>query len=132
MIVLDTHVFIWWVNEDDNLTSACREAIASNIPEGIGVSIMTYWEIAKLYEKSRLELECGIDEWISRSLDYPGVTLINLTTDIILESTRLPGSFHRDPADQLLVATARILNAPLLTMDAKILAYPHVRLQRIG
>jgi PIN domain nuclease of toxin-antitoxin system len=58
------------------------------------------------------------------------VTLINLTPEIVVESTMLPRPFHRDPADQMIVATSRVLGIALLTMDAQVLAYPHVRLAR--
>jgi PIN domain nuclease of toxin-antitoxin system len=63
---------------------------------------------------------------LTAALAYPGVQLLNLTIPIIVESTKLTG-FHRDPADQLIVATARIYGCPLLTADSKILAYPDVQ-----
>lgn len=61
------------------------------------------------------------------ALSYPGIRLLDLTPQITIESIRLPGEFHRDPADQIIVATARIYDAPLLTFDEKILNYPHVK-----
>lgn len=60
------------------------------------------------------------------ALAYPGIQLVEFTPAIAIESTQLPGEFHRDPADQIIVATARILECPLLTVDDKILKYPHV------
>ena len=66
-------------------------------------------------------------EWLEEALAYPGVQLLDLTVPILVESTQLPGSFHRDPADQIIVATARLYNIPLLTEDSKILSYPHVQ-----
>ena len=69
-----------------------------------------------------------IEEWFDLALAYPGIRLLDLTPRIALESTRLPAGFHRDPADQIIVATARLHDCPLLTVDARILAYPHVRL----
>ena len=68
------------------------------------------------------------DDWLAQALSYPGVRPIDLSPAICVESTQLPGSFHRDPADQLIVATARVLDAVLVTADAKILAYPFVKL----
>jgi PIN domain nuclease of toxin-antitoxin system len=65
-------------------------------------------------------------EWFEKALSYPGVQLYNLTPEISIESTRLPGEFHRDPADQIIVATARINECPLITSDHKILDYPYV------
>jgi PIN domain nuclease of toxin-antitoxin system len=62
------------------------------------------------------------------ALSYPGVRLLPLTPEIAAASTQLPGTFHKDPADQMIVATAIVQGLPLLTMDAKIIAYPHVPL----
>ena len=75
-----------------------------------------------------MTLHCSIDEWLETALRYPGVELLALTPEIVVESTQLPGEFHRDPADQIIVATARIYDCPLLTVDNKILKYPHVKL----
>lgn|SRR5947209_16238810 len=93
---------------------------------GLGVSIISCWEVAKLVEYKRLDLPSAIEEWLEQALRYPGVRLLNLTSRIIVESTQLPGSFHRDPADQLIVATARIHGCSLVTVDRKILAYEGV------
>jgi PIN domain nuclease of toxin-antitoxin system len=84
-------------------------------------------EIAKLLEYGRMELPCPIEEWFQKALSYPGVKLIDLTPEIAIESTRLPGSFHKDPADQLIVSTARVFDCPLVTSDHKIIEYQHVR-----
>ena len=92
----------------------------------VGVSAISCWEIAKLVEYGRLELPTSLDEWFDQALDYPGVQLLALTPEIAIESTRLPGDFHRDPADQIIVATARVYGCPLVTSDEKIVNYPHV------
>ncbi len=88
---------------------------------------MSCWEIAKLAERGRLGLACSIEEWMEQALAYPGIELLPLTPQIAIESTTLPGNFHRDPADQIIVATARIHDLALLTVDRLILDYPHVR-----
>lgn len=126
MIVLDTHIWIWWVHGDERLTENQREAIAANENDLIGVSAISCWEIAKLVEYKRLDLPLAIDEWMEQALSYPGVQLLALTPEIAIESTRLLGEFHRDPADQMIVATARIYDCPLVTSDGKILGYEHV------
>lgn len=126
MIVLDTHIWVWWVHEDERLTQAQREAIAANEEDVIGVSAISCWEIAKLVEYGRLELPSSLEEWFEQALSYPAVQLLALTPEIAIESTRLPGEFHRDPADQIIVATAREYECPLVTSDGKILDYPHV------
>jgi PIN domain nuclease of toxin-antitoxin system len=82
--------------------------------------------VAKKIETGKLQLSRPVDEWIFGALSYPGVRLLELTPGIAVESTRLPGRFHRDPADQIIVATARVLNVGLLTLDQQILRYRHV------
>ena len=126
MIVLDTHTWVWWVHEDERLTQAQREAITANETDTVGISAISCWEIAKLVEYGRLELPSPLEEWFEQALNYPGVQLLALTPEIAIESTRLPGEFHRDPADQIIVATARVYGCSLVTLDDKILNYPHV------
>jgi PIN domain nuclease of toxin-antitoxin system len=128
VIVLDTHIWIWWVHNDAQLTDEHRKIIQSHEEEGLGVSAFSCWGVAKLVELGRLTLHCPIAEWLETALHYPGVQLLAFTPEIAVESTQLPGEFHRDPADQIIVATARIHDCPLLTVDDKILRYPHVKL----
>ncbi len=130
MILLDTHIWVWWVHNDERLPGALREHIQKNEDEGLGVSVISCWEVAKLVEIKKLILHCPIDEWMDTALNYPNIQLLELIPQIAIESTRLPGEFHRDPADQLIVATARIYDYPLLTVDGKILNYPHVKAVR--
>jgi PIN domain nuclease of toxin-antitoxin system len=126
MIVLDTHIWVWWVHEDERLTQAQREAITANETDTVGVSAISCWEIARLVEYGRLELPSPLEEWFEQALHYPGVQLLALTPEIAVESTRLPGEFHRDPADQIIVATARVYGCSLVTSDDKLLNYSHV------
>ena len=126
MIVLDTHAWVWWVHGDARLTTAQAEIIRTNETDVIGVSAISCWEIAKLVERGRLELPCSVEEWFERALSYPGIRLLELTPEIAIESTRLPGEFHRDPADQIIVATARVWGCTLVTSDTRICKYPHV------
>jgi PIN domain nuclease of toxin-antitoxin system len=128
MIILDTHIWVWWVDSNDRLTKAQLEAIATHETDVIGVSAISVWEVAKLVELGKIEMQVPLFEWVDEALNYPGIRLIELTPDIAIESTQLPGVFHRDPADQIIVATARINDCPLLTADEKILKYPHVKI----
>ncbi len=126
MIVLDTHIWVWWVHGSGRLAESQQEAIRSNESDVLGISAISCWEIAKLVERNRLELPCSLSEWFVQALSYPGVFLLELTPEIAVESTRLPGQFHSDPADQLIVATARVHDCELVTSDRKLQAYPHV------
>lgn len=126
MIVLDTHIWIWWVHGDPSLTPDQERLIQEHEADGIGVSIISCWEVAKLLERGRLVLPCPVGDWFDQALSYPGVQLLNLTTPIVVDSTQLPPGFHKDPADQLIVSTARVHGCPLLTADKKIISYSHV------
>jgi PIN domain nuclease of toxin-antitoxin system len=126
MIVLDTHIWVWWVHGDERLTETQAQVIETNETNVIGVSAISCWETAKLVEYGRLELPCSLREWFEQALSYPGIRLLELTPGVAIESTQLPGEFHRDPADQIIVATARMHGCPLVTSDSKLLKYPHV------
>ncbi|MGL4621755.1 type II toxin-antitoxin system VapC family toxin [Chroococcidiopsis sp.] len=126
MIVLDTHIWVWWVDGNQRLTKANEQWTQQHQSQGLGVSIISCWEVAKLVENNKLVLSCSVSEWLNDALAYPGVQLLDLTLPIVVESTQLVG-FHRDPADRIIVATARIYNCPLLTVDEKILNYSNVQ-----
>jgi PIN domain nuclease of toxin-antitoxin system len=127
MIVLDTHIWIWWVHGDARLSEKQVEWLEENEADELGISVISCWEVAKLVEYGRLVLPCSVADWFDQALAYPGIRLLDLTPRIALESTQLPAAFHRDPADQIIVATARVYDCPLLTVDSKILVYPHVQ-----
>lgn len=127
MIVLDTHIWIWWVQDETRLSASHQRHIQANEAQGLGVSVISCWEVAKSVEKGGLVLPRSVTEWLDLALAYPGIQLLDLTPRIAVESTQLPGGFHADPADQIIVATARVYGYPLVTVDAKIIAYPHVQ-----
>ena len=127
MMLLDTHIWVWWVDENLQLSQRHAQVIQDNEPEGLGISVISCWEVAKLVERGRLQLACSMEEWMEQVVAYPGLEVLPLTPQIAIASTQLPVPFHRDPADQIIVATAREYDAPLLTVDRLILDYPHVR-----
>ncbi len=129
MIVLDTHIRVWWIHGDAKLPAACQAILQQEEEQSLGISAISCWEIAKLVEYNRLQLPIPVGEWLGQALAYPGIRLLELTPTIAVESTQLPGEFHRDPADQIIVATARVHNCPIMTLDEKILAYPYVQKQ---
>lgn len=127
MIMLDTHAWVWWTIDPARLNERQLVEIAGHEDDRIGVSAISCWEVAKLCEYGRLELPIELEDWFSAALGYPGVSLLELTPEIAVESTRLPGGFHRDPSDQIIVATARVHQCSLVTSDEKITGYPYVR-----
>ena len=118
MIILDTHAWLWWNNESSNLSNSARTAI--DLTNAIGISTMSCWEVAMLAGKSRIELSMDVEAWINLALEHPKVRLLPLTPQIAVLSTRLPGDFHGDPADRLIVATALNHQVPLISRDRKI------------
>ena len=127
MTVIDTHIWVWTVDQNSKLAEDYAEAVRQNETSGLGVSIISCWEVAKLVELGRLQFSISVEDWIAAALNYPNVRLLDLTPEIAVESTKLPSGFHKDPADQIIVATARIYNVPIITMDDKIRNYPHVK-----
>ncbi|MFC3121701.1 type II toxin-antitoxin system VapC family toxin [Agaribacter flavus] len=129
MIVLDTHILIWWVNGDNKLsdTAQIRIAQAMQSNENIYVSSMSAWEVSMLVNKERLRLTMDVDTWLQTVSEIHNVSFVPVDNKVAVESTRLPGEFHKDPADRMIVALARSLSAPLITADDKILTYQHVR-----
>lgn len=127
MILLDTHIWVWYLTGSFMLGEHQKRIIAGNVAHGLAVSLISYWEVAKLVEVQRIRFSQPVEEWLNTAFSHPNIQTINLTTRIIVESTHLPQPFHRDPADQIIVATARVLDIPLLTIDGKILTYPHVQ-----
>ena len=128
MIVLDTHIQIWWVEEAGRLSDAQRLAIDSERKQAgtIGVSAISCIEIARLAGAALIELPTDALTWMDNLLSYPGVQLLPITPEIAVRAYSLPEPFHRDPADRILVATALELSCPLLTSDRRIVEYPHV------
>ena len=123
-VLLDTHVLIWLLNGDHTLSPTAVAVIERAAREAtVFVSAITPWEIAMLVAKGRLTLTRDVHEWVDDALRQPGVTLAPLDPAIAIASTRLPGTIHGDPADRLIVATARHVGALLVTADDQLLAY---------
>lgn len=126
MILLDTHIWIWWVSGHERLSVRHRELIEHHTTGGLAVSMISCWEVAKKVEIGKLQFDRPVNEWLEQATTLDFVRIIDLTLPIVPDSTRLPAPFHRDPADQLIVATSRVLKLPLLTEDNRLVSYPHV------
>ena len=128
LIVLDTHVLVWWVTgQTTELSRKARTAIDKEAAGGeILVSAISAWEIAMLVERGRLQLTLDVEQWLDIVTDIDAVRFVPVNNRIAVKSVGLPGVFHKDPADRLIVATARDAAAPLVTADEKIRQYAHV------
>ena len=120
-VLLDTHVWIWVSIEESGLLSANARRLIKKA-EQKWISAISCWELAKLVEKRRISFSIPTVTWIRRSLSEYGINIAELSPEIAAESTQLKG-FHQDPADQIIVATSRILGIPLLTSERKILDF---------
>lgn len=127
-IVLDTHAWIWWVTADRRLSRRARAAIEKAAGKNdLWLSQISVWEMAKKVEKGQLALDRPLDEWLDAALEADGLQVAEMTRAILVDSCRLPLPFHGDPADQIIVATARSQSAMLVTRDARVQDYAHVR-----
>ncbi len=124
-LLLDTHVWYWVQKGDDQMagSDAVPAIEYARARGGVVVSAISTWELAMLESKARILMSQDCSLWIRTALSAPGVILQPITPDIAVDSTRLPGGFHGDPADRIIVATARFLGIPLVTADRRILAY---------
>jgi PIN domain nuclease of toxin-antitoxin system len=125
MIILDTHAWIWWVNESSQLASHAEKIIQE--ADQIGVCAISCWEVAMLVAKGRLGLSMDVQVWIDLALQRPKVILLPLTPEIAVLATRLPGNFHGDPADRLIVASCLLHQAALVSKDEKIQQWSYLQ-----
>ncbi len=133
-ILLDTHVLIWLLAGNPRLGAPARSLIQQAAADNaLLVSAITPWEIAMLVSKGRLALDRDVGEWLGAALALPGIRLAPLAPEIAVASTRLPGALHADPADRIIAATARHVDAVLVTEDQRLLDYGqrgHLRIRR--
>ncbi len=128
MIVLDTQVWLWWLHDPARLSKPAHKAITRAERENaIRISAISVWEIAVKNQLGKLALPLEINTWFEQAKAYRGLAVEPMDPLDAIASTQLPGHFHKDPADRIIVALARRHGAPIVSSDAKILDYPHVR-----
>jgi PIN domain nuclease of toxin-antitoxin system len=126
--LLDTHTWIWWNMSSQKLSRKVKELISSpSRYEELLLSAISPWEFCKLLEKGRLDVTYDPEEWINQALDMPKLRIVPLSPLLAYRSTVLPPPFHDDPADQIILASARQENATILTKDQRILGYQGAR-----
>ena len=126
MYLLDTNIWLWMVEEPQRLSAEIATIVknADNYP--FFLSAISVWEVAKKVSLGKLGLSIPVRDWLDKATQDQFIHILPLSVNVSLESTILPGTFHKDPADQIIVATARILQCPLMTVDEKICNYSHV------
>ncbi|BAW97887.1 hypothetical protein NIES970_28500 (plasmid) [[Synechococcus] sp. NIES-970] len=128
MILLDTHTWLWLLHDPDQLSTPAQSIITeAENSNSILISSISVWEIATKQNLNKLQLPLPINQWFELAQQQPGTTIEPLMPLDAIHSANLPGEFHKDPADRILVAIARRYDVPLITCDQKILNYPHVK-----
>ncbi len=123
-LLLDTHVWLWLVNGNKTLTPKIRKTINAAVEVGaVFISAISSWEISMLESHKRITLNRPCLDWISTSFELTGIQPLALNTEIAVESCQLPEALHGDPADRMIVATARLNDLSVVTRDAKIIEY---------
>lgn len=131
--LLDTHVWIWWICGDSRLTAREREVLDNLSPsERPVLAEISLWEVAMLVERGRLELDMDLERWLAVASAPATVELARLTPAVAAEVARLPEKFHRDPADRVVVATARVRKLRIFTRDRKIISARVAPLWRVS
>lgn len=121
MTVLDTHVLLWWVNQERELPQAVLAKIKRAQKEGrLALSAMSFWEVAMLCNKGRLLLGFEPEIWMDKVRRLPFLQIISPDVDILMASVRLPENFPKDPVDRIIAATALVNGATLITRDARL------------
>lgn len=116
MIVLDTHVLVWWTLTPKLLSKRAVQAITKS--DQLGVPSIVFWEIALLVRRGKLFLDLSVRQWAQRVCTIDRVVEVPLSREIALRADELPT--HPDPADRFIMATALTLDADLVTKDARI------------
>jgi PIN domain nuclease of toxin-antitoxin system len=129
LLLLDTHCWLWaQLGLIQKLSRAALEAIRSAESDGnLRVSVISIWELAMLEQRGRVALPMNVRTWVDQALSKPGIAVAQLTPEIMIESVHLPGEMHGDPADRMLVATARVQGATLLSKDEQLIRYSRLR-----
>lgn len=128
MILIDTHVLVWWISEPEKLSEKANKALEQEKKSGIIlVSSITVWEIYLLIKKGRLQLTMDTDSWLENIENLPFIQFIPVDNVIAAKSVTLPGEFHSDPADRIIVATARERGISLITSDERIKKYTFLK-----
>jgi PIN domain nuclease of toxin-antitoxin system len=125
--LLDTNIWIWMVESHQSIPRNILSILLEPENYPFYISAISVWEVAKKASLDKLTLSIPVRDWLVQATRKPFIEIIPLSVDIALESTILPGVFHKDPADQIIVASARQSNMTLLTTDRLILAYQHVK-----
>jgi PIN domain nuclease of toxin-antitoxin system len=127
MILLDTHTWIWAISTDKILSLRAKGMIKNTPANQRAIASISIWEFAMMFTKGRINVKISPEQWLENAINKSGIRIFDLSSKVALDACSLPGVFHKDPADRIIVATARIHNVTLITKDRKMIDYPHVK-----
>ncbi len=131
MIILDTEVWVLLMDGSAEISPSTRESLEEAALDGsLFLPVVAVWELASWEKSGQIVLSMPCAEWVNRALIAPGLSVAEFSPQIAVEGANLPGDFHRDPIDRIIVATARQVNGQVATRDRRILDYGtagHVR-----
>ena len=125
--LLDTCTWLYLLNDPEALSDTAKDVLLPKDNYPVGLATISIWEVAKKESLGKLDLNRSCKEWLRDASLAKGIEIIPISHSIAWTSAHLPGIFHKDPADQIIVATAQIYDLTLITADKKILNYEHVR-----
>jgi PIN domain nuclease of toxin-antitoxin system len=125
-ILLDTHAWFWAVSEPERLSNKALKTITRAEPGDRGIASISIWEFVMMVTRGKVQISTTLDQWFERAVSGASITVFPLSPQVAIESCSLPGEFHKDPADRLIAATARVHGLTLVTKDAEIIEYEHV------
>ena len=125
MIVLDTHALVWWASDPGQIPARARRRIKNAVESGSGIaaSSISVWEIAMLVSRSRLRLTLPVDLWLASLAALPHLQFIPVGNQVVIRAAGMDDCPSRDPADRMIVATAILLGAPLITGDRRLRSF---------
>jgi PIN domain nuclease of toxin-antitoxin system len=128
-LVLDTHIWLWWINQDNQLSAQHQKVIAGT--ENVFVSAISCWEITMLHQRQRIELDVSLNEWFRLALEGANIACLPITEAIAIKSATLD-FYHRDPADRFIIATTLVNDCQLMSFDEKFPLYTELKMRLIG
>jgi len=128
VILLDTHAWLWFVNDPRQLSAPARKATETALAAGpIVISCISSWEVSMLAARGRLKLTIDVRDWIAKCEALPFFNFVPVDNAIFVRSVFLAGLLHADPADRIIIATALMRDTPIVTRDRKIRDYPGIQ-----
>jgi PIN domain nuclease of toxin-antitoxin system len=128
MVLLDTHVWLWWLSSPELLSARARAAVdGAAAKDGVLISAISTWEVSLLVQNGRLRLALPVEDWIAHSEALPFIHFVPVDSAIAVRAVNFPDPCHSDPADRMIAATALLRGVPLVSKDDRLHALPSIK-----